>query len=166
MHQQDCWITSTGQTEIFGADAVTDVLNPNQPVLFQGGAMGWPHHLLRAEGAALAAASIAAYSLTGGSLGLFLSLILIPDVALLAYIKGPRWGAFAYNLTHGYATPLALGTASYVFGQTTFFLICLIFIAHIGIDRLLGFGLKYASAFGDTHLGQLSVRRRSMKQPH
>jgi hypothetical protein len=31
----------------------------------------------------------------------------------------------------------------------------LIWLAHIGADRGLGYGLKYATAFGDTHLGYI-----------
>ena len=30
--------------------------------------------------------------------------------------------------------------------------VALIWLAHIGMDRLLGYGLKYPSAFKDTHL--------------
>ncbi len=33
--------------------------------------------------------------------------------------------------------------------------LALILFAHIGIDRLLGFGLKYPSGFKDTHLQRL-----------
>jgi hypothetical protein len=35
----------------------------------------------------------------------------------------------------------------------------LIWIGHIGFDRVLGYGLKYPTAFRDTHLGQLGLGR-------
>ena len=31
-------------------------------------------------------------------------------------------------------------------------ILALIWVAHIGMDRLMGYGLKYPSAFKDTHL--------------
>jgi hypothetical protein len=31
----------------------------------------------------------------------------------------------------------------------------LIWLAHIGMDRMLGYGLKYSGGFKDTHLGRL-----------
>ena len=42
----------------------------------------------------------------------------------------------------------------------------LIWIAHIGLDRALGYGLKYATGFGDTHLGHIghsAVKEQSMR---
>jgi hypothetical protein len=30
----------------------------------------------------------------------------------------------------------------------------LIDLAHVGFDRMLGYGLKYGTGFGDTHLGR------------
>jgi hypothetical protein len=37
----------------------------------------------------------------------------------------------------------------------TILLIAMIWLAHIGFDRALGYGLKYASGFGFTHLGRI-----------
>jgi hypothetical protein len=39
--------------------------------------------------------------------------------------------------------------------------LALIWLAHIGIDRALGYGLKYASGFGFTHLGRIGPAARS-----
>jgi hypothetical protein len=41
------------------------------------------------------------------------------------------------------------------FGAPTLALIGAILLAHTGIDRLAGYGLKYPGAFGETHLGRL-----------
>ena len=90
--------------------------------------------ILRLEGAAAFAAAVALYAHAGFSWPLFALLILAPDLAMLPYLIGPRAGAAAYNLAHTYA---------------------LSWIAHIGMDRMLGYGLKYASGFADTHLGRI-----------
>jgi hypothetical protein len=138
-------------------------LEPMEP--FAGGTKGDIRSLLRIEGAAVALIACAAYYASGGRLSTFLLLIFVPDIALLGYLQGPKLGAFLYNLTHSYALPLILGGAARAIGNDTVPHICLIWIGHIGFDRMLGFGLKYASAFGDTHLGQLSARRRAVEQP-
>ena len=50
--------------------------------------------------------------------------------------------------------PLLVGVA--VFGARTMLLTyALIWTAHIGMDRLLGFGLKYPTRFQDTHLQRI-----------
>jgi hypothetical protein len=35
----------------------------------------------------------------------------------------------------------------------------LIWASHIAFDRLVGYGLKYPTQFGDTHLGAIGRRR-------
>lgn len=63
-------------------------------------------------------------------------------------------GGLAYNLVHTYALALPLALAGFAVGSPVASALGLILIAHIGFDRMLGFGLKYASGFGDTHLGR------------
>jgi hypothetical protein len=109
--------------------------------------------LLRLEGLAALAASLALYAQCGFSWPLFALLFLAPDLAMLGYFAGPRIGAAAYNLVHTYALALPLAAAGFFIGIPALMAAALILIAHIGFDRLLGFGLKYSTAFGDTHLG-------------
>jgi hypothetical protein len=111
-----------------------------------------PATLLRLEGAALAAAAVALYVDQGFSALAFVLLILAPDVSLLGYVANARAGALSYDLVHFEALPIALGTAGVVGGSDVPVQVALIWLAHIGVDRLLGYGLKYPSAFGDTHL--------------
>ncbi len=108
--------------------------------------------ILRLEGAAAFAAAIALYADAGYSWPLFALLILAPDLAMLPYLIGPRAGAFAYNLVHTYALALPFAVAAFALGSPAATAIGLIWIAHIGMDRMLGYGLKYVSGFGDTHL--------------
>lgn len=116
---------------------------------------GAPLLLLRAEGLAVAVASIVAFSLSGASWWLFAALILAPDLSMLFYLGGPRLGAAAYNAVHTYLGPIALFGASVATGASTGVAIAFIWGAHIGIDRALGFGLKYDDAFNSTHFGRL-----------
>jgi len=111
-----------------------------------------PGRLLRLEGAALLAAAIVLYADGGYSVLAFVLLILAPDLSMLAYVAGPRAGALAYNVVHVLALPLALGTVGVLADSGVAVQVALIWFAHIGADRALGYGLKYPSAFSDTHL--------------
>jgi hypothetical protein len=111
--------------------------------------------VLRAEGLALLAAATVAYAHGGFSWGLFATLFLAPDLTFAAYLLGPRWGAATYNLVHSTIAPLALGAAALALGLPEGEAIALIGLAHIGLDRALGYGLKYSAAFGATHLGRI-----------
>lgn len=110
--------------------------------------------LLRAEGLAELAAAIALYAALDGSWWSFALLFLAPDLAMLGYLGGPRLGAFAYNAAHSYLGPVALGLLGVALAPalTPF---AAIWAAHVGFDRALGYGLKRASGFRDTHLGRI-----------
>lgn len=116
-----------------------------------------PAVLLRAEGAVLLAAAVAGYAHLGSGPGwwVFAACFLLPDVAMLGYLAGPAAGARAYNLAHTEALPLLVLVASWMAGETSWMAGALVWLAHVGFDRLLGYGLKYPTAFRDTHLGRL-----------
>jgi hypothetical protein len=119
---------------------------------------GAPLLFLRAEGFAVALLCVAAFSRSGASWWLFAALILVPDLSICFYLAGPRAGATAYNAVHTYLGPVALLSAAVVLAMPAGIWIALIWAAHIGIDRTLGFGLKYPDAFSSTHLGGISSR--------
>jgi hypothetical protein len=108
--------------------------------------------LLRLEGLAIGVGAVVLYADGDHSWWLFALLILAPDVSFLAYAAGPRVGAAAYNLLHNLVLPIALGTAGVLADSEGAIAVSLIWLAHIGVDRLLGYGLKYPTAFKDTHL--------------
>jgi hypothetical protein len=115
--------------------------------------------LLRLEGLAVAAISAALYARTGASWWLFAALWLAPDLSMLAYLTGrPCWGARIYNTFHTYALPGVLALAALLLQTHGLIPIALIWINHIGVDRLLGYGLKFADGFGWTHLGKLGAK--------
>ena len=112
--------------------------------------------LLRLEGLCYAVAALLVYWHFGYSWVLFALLILIPDLSMLGYLAGPRVGAICYNTMH--ATPLVwmLVGFGYFSSNTIVVTVALIWFAHIGIDRVFGYGLKYVTGFKDTHLGSLN----------
>jgi hypothetical protein len=112
-----------------------------------------PKAILRLEGAAVLAAASAAYAQVGTGWVLFALLFLVPDVSMLGYLIGRRFGAVTYNLGHSYILPVTLGALGVVLSQPLSVALSLIWVAHIGFDRMLGYGLKYTTAFGHTHLG-------------
>ena len=111
--------------------------------------------LLRLEATAIAALTLLLYARTGASWWLFAALWLVPDLSMLGYLHSPCWGARLYNAVHSYAVPVVLALSALLLGANAQLPIALIWINHIAIDRVLGYGLKYSNGFGWTHLGRL-----------
>jgi hypothetical protein len=111
-----------------------------------------PAALLRVEGVALLALSVLLYRVNGESWLLFGVLLLAPDLSMLGYLAGPKVGAAIYNTFHTYAIPAVVGALGMVFASPLMVALALIWFAHIGMDRTVGYGLKYPSSFKDTHL--------------
>jgi hypothetical protein len=120
-----------------------------------GAVVGVPRLILRLEGAALFFGAAFFYWRFEGSWLWFVVLFLAPDLSFLAYRVSPRFGAIAYNAFHATLGPLALLALTAWRGSLMGEDIALIWLAHVGFDRALGYGLKYATAFGDTHLGRI-----------
>ncbi|MBB2965044.1 DUF4260 domain-containing protein [Methylobacterium sp. R2-1] len=116
--------------------------------------------LLRLEGLSVLIAASAAYAWQGGSWWLFAALFFVPDLSMLGYLGGRKAGAMLYNVGHWYVLPLAC-VAWGVSGQATQVLATgLVWAAHIGFDRALGYGLKYGEGFGVSHLGAMGKAQR------
>jgi hypothetical protein len=98
------------------------------------------------------AAALSWYAASGQRWSTFAILFLAPDISLAGYLAGARAGAVIYNTAHALVVPLALAVAG-VAWRPDVLPAAAIWIAHIGFDRMLGYGLKYPTAFGDTHLG-------------
>jgi len=120
-----------------------------------GAATGGVKILLRLEGLTLFLGMILLYDVWGGSWLLFAVLFLVPDLSFLAYLADAKTGAVVYNAAHSYLAPVALMTTGFAIGDPLTLSIAMIWLAHIGIDRALGYGLKYAEGFGYTHLGRI-----------
>jgi hypothetical protein len=116
--------------------------------------------LQRLEGLAIAAITAALYARTGARWWLFAALWLLPDLSMLGYLASPCSGARIYNAYHNYVPPVALALGAVLLHRDGLLLpIALIWANHIGVDRALGYGLKYGEGFGFTHLGRLGKPR-------
>ena len=115
--------------------------------------------LQRLEGLAALGLGVAAYAWLGQSWWMFALLFLAPDLAMLGYLRSIAAGTFTYNLAHTYVTPALLALLGLAVGPLAFGLAA-IWIAHIGADRLLGYGLKLSGGFDQTHLGPIGKARR------
>lgn len=111
-----------------------------------------PKYLLQIEGTVVLLAACISYHLLRGSWLWFALLFLTPDIFMLGYAVNKNVGAAIYNIAHTYVLPLLLLSALWLAGQTSYLWIPVIWLAHIGMDRMLGYGLKYETAFKDTHL--------------
>ena len=114
---------------------------------------------LRAEGLMLLAVAVTLYVRGGYSGPLFAALFLVPDLSFLGYLAGPRAGALAYNTAHSSIGPFGLAIMATV-ALPAAGPYALIWMAHIGVDRTLGYGLKYTAGFGYTHLGRVGSAAR------
>lgn len=111
-----------------------------------------PGGLLRLEGLTVFAAVIVLYANQGFSAWTFLALLLVPDVSMIGYLRSPRLGAILYDAAHFYAVPAVIILIGLISSTPFIIGVGLIWAAHIGMDRTIGYGLKYTTAFKDTHL--------------
>jgi hypothetical protein len=114
-----------------------------------------PRILLHLEGATVLLLSVLFYFQQGGHWLLFILLLLTPDFSMVGYLAGPRIGSISYNIAHIYLWPLTLIAIASSTHSALMLQLALIWSAHIGMDRMLGYGLKYPTAFKDTHLQRL-----------
>ena len=120
-----------------------------------GSATGGCRILLRLEGLTLFVGMTLLYAVWGGSWWVYLILFLVPDISIAAYLSGPKFGAMIYNAMHSYMAPMTLMVTGFATASPLVLSIAIIWLAHIGLDRALGFGLKYSAGFGFTHLGRI-----------
>lgn len=118
-------------------------------------AAGGVRTLLRLEGAVVLGVALAAYAQFGAGWGVFALWLLAPDLSLLGYLAGPRTGAALYNAAHSYVGPVLLLALGVLAAMPWAVAGSLIWLAHIGMDHALGYGLKYATGFAATHLGRI-----------
>jgi hypothetical protein len=111
--------------------------------------------LLRLEAAAVALVMAALAWHLGPPWWLVLLVLIAPDFSIAGYLAGPRTGAMLYNAAHTYLGPAVVAGLWFVSGAATAGAIAALWALHIGVDRALGYGLKYPTAFGDTHLGRI-----------
>jgi len=114
-----------------------------------------PALLLRVESVVLFVAALTLYSASGGSWLLFAALLLVPDLSMIGYLRDPKFGALIYNLFHNLLAPALLALVGTWTANALLTQIAIIWFAHISMDRVLGYGLKYVTAFKATHLQRI-----------
>ena len=119
----------------------------------EGAVSGGVRVLLRLEGLCILVAGVLAYAELGSGWGVFALFFLAPDLSFLGYLAGPRVGAVSYNVAHSLVGALAVLAAGFFLSEPVALTAGLIWVAHIGFDRALGYGLKYSAGFKFTHLG-------------
>jgi Domain of unknown function (DUF4260) len=120
-----------------------------------GAVTGGLNVLLRLEGLTLFVGMTLLYAVWGGYWWIYLVVFLAPDLSFAAYLAGPKIGAVIYNAAHSYMAPMSLMIAGFALATPLTLSIAMIWLAHIGIDRALGYGLKYDAGFTFTHLGRI-----------
>ena len=130
-------------------------MNETNATEVNGTATGGCRILLRLEGLTLFLGMTLLYAVWGGSWWVYFILFLVPDISIAAYLSGPKFGAMIYNAMHSYMAPMVLMVTGFGMAAPLVLSIAIIWLAHIGIDRALGFGLKYSAGFGFTHLGRI-----------
>ncbi|MCA1456008.1 DUF4260 domain-containing protein [Bradyrhizobium sp. BRP22] len=124
-----------------------------------GSVTGGVRTLLRLEGLTLFVGMTLLYAVWDGSWWVYAVLFLAPDLSFAGYLIGPKEGAVIYNAAHSYMAPVTLMTTGFATAEPLVLSIAMIWLAHIGIDRALGFGLKYQAGFGFTHMGRIGKAR-------
>jgi len=120
-----------------------------------GAVTGAARRWLRIEGLAALAAGVALYLAYGGQLIWLVPLVLAVDISMAGYLRGPGAGSLVYNLAHNQALGLLVLGLGLATGTVAATLGGAVLVAHVGMDRLVGYGLKYPTDFRDTHLGRI-----------
>ena len=81
--------------------------------------------------------------------------LLLPDLSMVGYLRGPRLGALTYNAIHNWAIGLAVLGVGLATDVVPVSIAGAILVAHVGMDRAAGYGLKLSTSFQDTHLGRI-----------
>jgi len=123
-----------------------------------GYAVGGVRWTLRGEAFVVFISSMAIFFVLGGNLWMFAILFFVPDLSFIAYAVNTRVGAVVYNVVHSYALAAVLAVAGMGLESEILWQVALILTAHSAFDRTLGYGLKYAAGFRQTHLGPIGKR--------
>lgn len=109
--------------------------------------------LLRIEELGIFALAIFLFFQTAFSWWWFPLLLLVPDISMVGYLFNPRVGSVLYNIFHHKAIAVILYIVGYIWSMPVVELAGIILLAHAAMDRIFGYGLKYADSFKHTHLG-------------
>jgi hypothetical protein len=121
--------------------------------------MGLVNAILRSEALAALVAGVVLWLANGGSPLWLVPALLLPDASMIGYAVNPRLGAMTYNAVHNWTLALAVLGVGWWLTNAPALLAGSILLAHVGMDRALGYGLKLSTSFQDTHLGRIGQAR-------
>lgn len=113
------------------------------------------NHIIRIENGLAFALSFYIYMQLDFPIWLFFVLLLVPDLTMIGYAMNKKIGVIVYNVGHSFVLPLLLALCYVYFSKDYLLIIAIIWLAHIFMDRLFGFGLKYKDSFNKTHIQRL-----------
>lgn len=122
--------------------------------------------LIRLEEAALFGLGIGLFAMLGYTWWVFPALLLLPDLSMAGYAAGSRSGAVVYNLFHHRGVALAVYGAGLAAGVPGLQLSGVILFSHSSMDRMFGYGLKYADSFRHMHLGGIGNNDKKSRRGH
>lgn len=134
--------------------SVQQVEGSEQDGVVRGSVRTW----LRWDALVMFVVAIAGFFTQGQPWWLIPVILFLPDLFMVGYLANTRLGAFAYNLGHSYALPAITCIGGLVGHQPLAVAIGALWFAHIGMDRVAGYGLKYPDSFAHTHLTWLKQR--------
>lgn len=111
--------------------------------------------IIRTEGLTAFLASLYFYNYFAGSWLLFIALFFAPDISLFGYLRDNKTGSVIYNSVHNYILAFVVIMSGIVMVNSNLTSIGLILSAHVGMDRFLGFGLKYPAGIKNTHIQKI-----------
>ena len=120
---------------------------------------GKPRLWLRLDGGVVFVASIFLFAVTHQPWWIYPVLLFVPDIFMMGYFRDTSVGAFCYNVGHSYFLPSLVVLFGWEWHHILPIAVGVIWIGHIGMDRLLGYGLKYDDSFKNTHLGNLAKKQ-------
>src|SRR6266480_2321664 len=100
--------------------------------------------ILHLEGLAFFLSALFFYNQLHGNWLVFILLLFTPDISMIGYLRDKKLGAILYNSMHNYVLSLLIiFVGTLIFKNSFIIQLGIILFAHVGLDRLLGFGLKY-----------------------
>ena len=112
-------------------------------------------YLLKLEEVAIFLFCIFLFSLLPLPWWWFVVFLLLPDISMIGYVFNPKVGAFTYNLLHHRLVATLIAIYAIIIGNEYWQFAAIILFAHISLDRVFGYGLKYSDSFNNTHLGKI-----------
>lgn len=141
------------------------VSTQQDPTMADGTVKSWPKALLQLEGACIFGSTIWAYSRLNQSWWMFAGVLLLPDLGMVGYLANTRAGAAIYNSVHTETPPILMLCVGLAQDSKAVAGVALCWLAHIGMDRMFGYGLKYGTGFGHTHLGLIGRKKSAESNP-